>query len=824
MRQRYLVRAGGLVLGIAFLFAVPTARALIMRLTPLAEVLAQQELIFTVKVESLDPDKLTMVLTVDDDLKGKAPFKRLPVNLKGDSEAEKDKQVPKLLKRLAPKLPLVVFAGGRGKTYTAFCYTNGTWFQMTGTREDDKVRWAFTHAEPYLRRTFKGATDELRQVLVDGLAGKKKPPEPNPKEEPGLGPEIQPQEKPAEKEQPRPQVRILAAGRPLFAVIPTVLVGGPLAILALLFPTLFGGLLLFFRRWLVAFSVAGINSSLYLFQAWFSSALRGSWWATDEALWVTMTLVTAAALLWSWRRHLAFAQAEGGTAPAPTRSEQIALWVLTLIGVLTLLVGRWLGATLLAPEWKTWVMLFIGFWAGTLWTVWLAWRARRGPAAQPTLPAESVTLTAMVFGCVLLGLAAAPPSLGAAGEVVIQGPDGPAGGKRAAKVAWVFEAKDRGVIDSTPVVAGERVYTAAAHQSGFNVFGILYCLDRATGKQLWSFDDDGNLKQVFSTPVVAGGRLYVGEGFHQDRNCKLYCVDAEKGKKVWEFATNSHTESSPWVVGGKVYFGSGDDGVYCVDAATGKQVWHYEGLHVDASPALVGGRLYCGSGVGDVYRDTAVFCLDAANGKEVWRVPVDLPAWGSPEVSGGQVFFGLGNGNFYESDKKPAGALLCVEAATGKRTWRYDVPDGVLDRPAVDRESVYFGSRDGHCYCVDRHEGRFRWKQDVGSPVVTAPALARSLEGVAVGRDGSSYCPTTAVYAAGAAGVVCCLDPHSGAPQWTLDVAKHSKTQPELFSSPAVTVVRDPKGERRLLYFGTGLNNGQSKAAALYCCEDVPAE
>jgi outer membrane protein assembly factor BamB len=469
-------------------------------------------------------------------------------------------------------------------------------------------------------------------------------------------------------------------------------------------------------------------------------------------------------------------------------------------------------------------MLFIGFWAGTVWTVWLAWRARRGPAAGPALPAESVTLTAMVFGCVLLGLAAAAPSVGAAGEVVLGGPDGTAAGGRAVKVAWVFEAKDRGVIDSTPVVSGNRVYTAAAHQSGFNVFGILYCLDRATGKQLWSFDDDGNLKQVFSTPVVAGGKLYVGEGFHQDRNCKLYCIDAESGKKVWEFTTNSHTESSPWVAGGKVFFGAGDDGVYCVDAATGKEVWHYEGLHVDASPALVAGRLYCGSGVGDVYRDTAVFCVNAETGKEIWRVGVDLPAWGSPEVSGEHVFFGLGNGNFYESDKKAAGALLCVEAATGKRYWRYDVPDGVLDRPAVDRESVYFGSRDGHCYCVERDKGQLRWKQDLGSPVVTAPAVARSLYGVAVGRDGTSYCPTTAVYAVGAAGVVCCLDPASGAPQWSFDVAKHSNTRPELFSSPQVTVLRDAKGERRLLYFGTGLDNFQSKAAALYCCEDYPKE
>src|SRR5262249_18093090 len=156
----------------------------------------------------------------------------------------------------------------------------------------------------------------------------------------------------------------------------------------------------------------------------------------------------------------------------------------------------------------------------------------------------------------------------------------------------------------TAVVDGDRVFIAGAHSSGFSTHGRLYCLDRNTGKELWSFDDGGNVKQVFSTPCVSAGKVYLGEGFHQDRECKLYCLDAGSGEKKREFATGSHTESSPTVVNGRVYFGAGDDGVYCADAETGKEVWHYPGLHVDSSPAVAGGRVYAGSGVGDVYRDT----------------------------------------------------------------------------------------------------------------------------------------------------------------------------------------------------------------------------
>src|SRR5436309_2926718 len=83
--------------------------------------------------------------------------------------AAKYKHPPQLLKRLAPKIPLVLFVNQRENRLTAFGYTNGTWFQMVGQKGEDgqRVVWAFTHCEPYLRRTFKGTTAEMRQAVID---------------------------------------------------------------------------------------------------------------------------------------------------------------------------------------------------------------------------------------------------------------------------------------------------------------------------------------------------------------------------------------------------------------------------------------------------------------------------------------------------------------------------------------------------------------------------------------------------------------------------------------------------------------------------------
>lgn len=172
--------------------AVGIGEAVIMAPLELRKILGDSQYVVVAKVEQLFPEKPAMVLTVADDLKGKSTLRRLPINLKGDKEAEKLNHVPQLLARLGTELPLVVFiTPEKAKQRYAFAFTNGTWFQMVGQRSGDNMVWSLSHGEPYLRRTFKGTTDELRHTVADVLAGKKKAPPVNAKEEPGFGPELE---------------------------------------------------------------------------------------------------------------------------------------------------------------------------------------------------------------------------------------------------------------------------------------------------------------------------------------------------------------------------------------------------------------------------------------------------------------------------------------------------------------------------------------------------------------------------------------------------------------------------------------------------------
>jgi outer membrane protein assembly factor BamB len=225
-------------------------------------------------------------------------------------------------------------------------------------------------------------------------------------------------------------------------------------------------------------------------------------------------------------------------------------------------------------------------------------------------------------------------------------------------------------------------------------------------------------------------------------------------------------------------------------------------------------RVYVGSGV-DRNRpespgETAFFCLDAHTGKELWKVAVDLPVWAGATVHGDHVFVALGNGDIFNEADTPRGAVLCLDAKTGKEVWSYRLGHGVLERPAVDEDSVYVGCRNNHVYCLKRVEGTRRWKTDLGSPVVASPALA---------QWGGH---TDSIIAVASKGKVCSLDPATGAIQWTYNL---SERRPHLSSSPRVVMTRTSEGDRRQIYFGAGLNitsilDVAAGKAVVYCLED----
>jgi outer membrane protein assembly factor BamB len=396
----------------------------------------------------------------------------------------------------------------------------------------------------------------------------------------------------------------------------------------------------------------------------------------------------------------------------------------------------------------------------------------------------------------------------------------------------VFEIPKSTQVMSGIVVAGDRLYFGAQFVRSTQE-GQLVCMDRETGEVRWKFEGDDDLLPVFCTPTVTGGKVYCGEGLHEHKNCRMFCVSAADGKPAWgePLKTGSHTEVAPAVAGGKVFFPAGDDGLIAADANTGAEKWRLKGgkeagIHIDAAPAVSadGKRVFVGSGL---YSFVAV-ALDAEadSAKELWRTDLKLRAFGSPVALGKFVYYGVGTGNMVadvheyaeeggRKDKDPAGAVVCLDAATGKEVWRADLPRSVHTGLVADAFSVYAACRDGVVYAFDRATGKLRWRTGAnGAALTSAPAVATS-GGVPV-----------AVYAVSQDGNVVCLNPHTGKLVWQKRLPGFQWDGQEgngVLSDPAVVTTDTPTGSKRILYVGAMTvdpENPARKSAAVFRFED----
>jgi outer membrane protein assembly factor BamB len=340
----------------------------------------------------------------------------------------------------------------------------------------------------------------------------------------------------------------------------------------------------------------------------------------------------------------------------------------------------------------------------------------------------------------------------------------PAHGKR----LWNYAYKDIDGVFSSPALVGNRAYITMAMYGYFKDAGAICCLDADNGGLLWAYDK--GYRSTFSSPVVKGKYLVVGEGLHLTKDARVFCLDIKAseeqhtGVKLWEFRTTSHVESTPCIYDDKVVVGAGDDGVYCFALDPDKDgkarvLWHLpekDYPDCETSPVYEGGKLYWGLGR---YGGQAVVCVDANTGKEDWRVATPSPVVGSPAIAHGKLCVGMGFGDFVntgdavaanlpdkmrlrgktEEDIKQAlasikreGEVWCINLADHKVAWKFTTEQVVLATPAFDGNEVYAASRDGKLYCI-AEDGKLARFFDFHEPLLASPAVGAECVYVATG-------------------------------------------------------------------------------------------
>ncbi len=258
---------------------------------------------------------------------------------------------------------------------------------------------------------------------------------------------------------------------------------------------------------------------------------------------------------------------------------------------------------------------------------------------------------------------------------------------------------------------------------------------------VWDFKTRKNIKwaaelgkECMSTPVVAGGRVYIGTNNDKPRDpaikgdrSVLMCFAEADGKFLWqavheklpkepnEDEGNFGLHSNPCVVGERVYYVSNRAELVCREAKDGKVVWSLDmrkDLGVSphrassSSPLVVGDLVYALTGHGKDWTANKVKNPDAPSfiavhretGQVVWKdkSPGDQilnGQWGSPA-------YGVVEGRPQIAFPGGDGWLYAFEPLTGTPIWKFDCkahenasPHGRGKETTLVATPVYSGHR-----------------------------------------------------------------------------------------------------------------------------------
>lgn len=363
-------------------------------------------------------------------------------------------------------------------------------------------------------------------------------------------------------------------------------------------------------------------------------------------------------------------------------------------------------------------------------------------------------------------------------------------------VNWSFREGNSQWFIASPAVVGNRVYIPSVTVGAFGgLNGAIYCLDADTGALVWK-GGPSDYRGSFSSAVVKGDRLVVGEGLHITNDARAICMDIsdESNPRVlWTFRTRSHIEGTPTIDQGRVFFTAGGDGIYGLDLESGEKIWHLVGAEYnDPETSILAhdGKVYIGLGFGR--HGQAIVQVDGATGEVLHRIETPYPVFGPPSIHGDLIFFGMGNGDFVFSAEDrvdyvldilrsqgvgeeelaarratlgPGGSVWALNRHTMELVWDFAVDRSILSSVTVTPEGLYFASRTGGIYHLDFDGNRLAYWNS-GEPVLSSLSVTEEH-----------------VYVVTSGGMLYVLRSDDLSPVWDLRLGRGSM----FFSSPAVT-------------------------------------
>ena len=271
---------------------------------------------------------------------------------------------------------------------------------------------------------------------------------------------------------------------------------------------------------------------------------------------------------------------------------------------------------------------------------------------------------------------------------------------------WRIDGHD--TLEFPPTVGYNTVFQAQQK-------GLFFALNPKNGRVRWRKDTG---RCAASSPTLGKRTVYQAwmdfvpcPQARPGANGYLIAWDAKTGRTKWKWNT-APIESSPLLVGNRLYVGTWDRGVYALNATNGKRIWRFAAdEEVNTSAAYWKGTIFIASDAGTLY------ALNAKTGRMRWQAGDAREFYyATPTVAYGRVFIGSTDGTMY-----------VYGAKSGRLLWAKPLGSYIYGAAGVWKRKVYVGTYDGFLYALDAATGDVRWKIDTPGAVHAAPTIMRGL-------------------------------------------------------------------------------------------------
>ena len=268
------------------------------------------------------------------------------------------------------------------------------------------------------------------------------------------------------------------------------------------------------------------------------------------------------------------------------------------------------------------------------------------------------------------------------------------------KVSIGVGSNDTAPLTAPPVIADGTVYVIDAESR-------VSAINAKTSAKVWETplapQDEEDQDRGFGGGVAySDGKVFATSGFGF-----AVALDAKTGKELWRAKIDSPVHSTPVVAGGRVYVITRQNQLLALDVKDGHTLWNHTGSDEAASMLASSNVAVTGETVVVPYSSGELYALRVENGR---------PAWNDSLTRSGNVtaltdINDIAGRPVIDRDLVIAvnhsGSLVAMNIANGDVVWSRDIPS--IQTPLVAGDFVYVVSTEGEVTCLLRRDGRVKW-------------------------------------------------------------------------------------------------------------------